>query len=111
MLGKLTNDANLVDAVISGASGIADITRQEFSALSQHCGADIPVRSYTSMIGHSMESNFPAGIALAALSLKNQQLFPPFEEAEIASTTSPNSILVTSIGHWKGEGLGLLEKV
>lgn len=111
MFEKLPDGGKSADAILSGASGVADITRQEFSILKQHYGEDTPIRSYTSMIGHSMESNFPAGIALAALALKNEQLFPPFEEAEKPSSTGPQSILVTSFGHWKGEGLGLLEKV
>jgi 3-oxoacyl-[acyl-carrier-protein] synthase II len=58
-----------------------------------------------------MEGTFPASIALAALALKNDRLYPPFEDAEKPSTVNPKSVLVTSFGHRHGEGLALVEKV
>ena len=108
---NLPEARNKVDSVVSGTTGIKDITNQEFSFLANQLGADIPVRSVTSMIGHSMEGAFPASIALAALAIKNSKLYPPFEEAEQPASVEPKSVLVTSFGHRFGEGLALLEKV
>ena len=108
---NLPEARNDIDSVVSGATGITDITGQEFSFLANQLGADIPVRSVTSMIGHSMEGAFPASIALAALAIKNSKLYPPFEEAEQPAKVEPKSVLVTSFGHRFGEGLALLEKV
>lgn len=108
---NLPEGRNNINAVISGASGVKDITEEEIAFLETTLGQDMPVRATTSMFGASMESNFPASIALAALALKNEKLYPPFEEAEKPSTEQPESILVTSFGHRFGEGLGLVEKV
>ena len=108
---KLPEARDTIDCVVSGTTGIEDITSQEFSFLADKLGADIPVRSVTSMIGHTMESAFPASIALAALAIRNAKLYPPFEEAEQSAKVEPNSVLVTSFGHRFGEGLALLEKI
>ncbi len=108
---RLPDEGKAVDTVLSGSSGVTNITQQEFAAIEKQYGSKTPTRAYTSMLGHSMECNFPAGIALAALSLKNEQNYPPFESAEKASPSSPQSILVSSFGHCMGEGLALVQKV
>jgi 3-oxoacyl-[acyl-carrier-protein] synthase II len=100
-----------IDSVISGATGVKDITGQEFAFLNEKLGTDIPVRISSSMIGHCLEGAFPASIALAALAVKNAKLYPPFEEAEKPASVDPKSVLVTSFGHRFGEGLALVEKV
>ena len=107
----LPEGRNNIDSVISGMSGIVDISQQEIDFLRNQLGAETPIRAQNSLIGNSIECNFPFAIALAALALKNGKFYPPFEQAEISSTTNPKSILVTSFGHRFGEGLGLVEKV
>ena len=111
IFNNLPDGRKKIDAVISGASGVSDITEQEFAFLQSELGKEMPIRAQNSTIGNAMECNFPFGIALAALALKNDKFYPPFEQAEMPSTTSPNSILVTSFGHRFGEGMGLVEKV
>ena len=108
---NLPDGRKKIDAVISGASGVSDITEQEFAFLQNELGKEMPIRAQNSTIGNAMECNFPFSIALAALALKNDKFYPPFEQAEMPSTTKPNSILVTSFGHRFGEGMGLVEKV
>ena len=108
---QISDDKSNINAVISGTSGVNAITAQEFAFLESELGNDIPVRAITSVIGHSMEGNFPFSIALAALALKNNKFYPPFEDAEKPASENPESILVTSFGHRHGEGLGLVEKV
>ena len=108
---NLSSDQSKIDSVISGASGVKEVTRQEFEFLENLLGTQMPIRIATSLIGHSMEGTFPASIALAALAVKNEKLYPPFEEAEKPSTLNPKSVLVTSFGHRHGEGMALVEKV
>ena len=63
------------------------------------------------MIGNPIEANFPAGIALAAMAIRNGGFFAPFEAAEKPLDGAPSSVLVSTIGHNLGEGFGLVEKV
>jgi 3-oxoacyl-[acyl-carrier-protein] synthase II len=60
-----------------------------------------------------MEAQFSLGIALAALSLSKKALFPPADSSgvEIAMATAPTQIVVVGTGHWRGEGMALVEAV
>lgn len=98
-------------AVISGATGSAGITDLEFEALRERLGKDVAMRAFNTMIGNPVEANFPAGVALAALAIYHGGFYPPFEEAEKPVAAAPSSVLVSSIGHYRGEGFGLLEKI
>lgn len=98
-------------AVISGASGCEQATRLEFDALRRHLGEDAAVRAFTTMIGNPVEANFPTGIALAALAIRNRGFYAPFEAAENRLSSIPDSLLVSAIGHYRGEGFGLVERI
>ena len=52
-------------------------------------------------------------IALATVALGHGTLFPPHDSTGLEKPMSGelSQILVTSVGHWRGEGLALLEKV
>ncbi|GIL00692.1 MAG: beta-ketoacyl-ACP synthase II [Alphaproteobacteria bacterium] len=97
-------------AVMSGASGCKGITGLEFDTLRRHLGEETAIRAYTTMIGNAVEANFPAGVALAALALFHKGFYPPFEEAE-KPLAAASKILVSSIGHYRGEGFALVEPV
>jgi 3-oxoacyl-[acyl-carrier-protein] synthase II len=60
-----------------------------------------------------METQFPLGLALAALSISKGKLFPPNDSAgvEIEMTKAPSQIVVVGAGHWRGEGMALVEAV
>ena len=60
-----------------------------------------------------METQFPLGLGLAALSISRHALFPPFDSSslEIEMTKPPSQIVVVGAGHWRGEGMGLVEAV
>lgn len=101
--------------VLSGASGAEPATREESLFLADLAGRgfDTAVRAYGSRLGHSVEAHFPAGVALAALALKAGHFFPAFEygDVECPCAVPPGRILVTSFGHWRGEGLALVERI
>lgn len=98
-------------AVLSGASGAAQITAEERTFLEQH--GDLAVRAPGSYVGHAMEPTFPMNIALATVALGHGTLFPPADSTGLEKPVSGplSQVLVTSVGHWRGEGLALVEKV
>lgn len=97
-------------AVLSGASGVPGITELEFEALNEALGDDVAVRAHCTQLGQSMEVNFPIGVAMAALALKNKSFYPSFEPVEKKLDGSPASILVTTVSHTIGEGAALLKQ-
>jgi len=106
-LGKL--DAN--GAIITGATGADPVTSEERAFLEKH--RDFAVRSSGTKFGHTMETQFPLGLAVAALSLSRGALFPPADSAgiEIEMTQAPTQIVVIGTGHWRGEGMALVEAI
>ena len=96
-------------AVISGASGTAPATAEERAFLAEH--PDIAVRATGTYIGHAFEPQFPMNVALAAVAVSRGKLYPSAEESggERAMNGPLTQVVVTSIGHWRGEGLALVE--
>ena len=76
------------DVVISGATGIKGITEDEQAALAD-IAPTAAIYATGDVIGHTMEAQAPAGVAIAAALIANGQ---------------SNEALVTSVGHWRGEG-------
>ncbi len=107
------NPANRDIAVLSGASGVEPATSEELQFLAEieRQRFNPVVRAWGSALGHSLEAHFFAGLALAALSVSNDVFYPPFDTFEAKSDTNlrPDSILVTSFGHWRGEALALVK--
>jgi len=59
------------DAVLSGATGVSEATKFEMDYLNSKLEEDTPIRAFQTLIGQPLEATFPAGVALAALALKN----------------------------------------
>jgi 3-oxoacyl-[acyl-carrier-protein] synthase II len=53
------------------------------------------------------------GLALAALSLSRGALFPPNDPTglEVEMSAAPTQIVVIGTGHWRGEGMALVEAI
>ncbi|SCY18306.1 beta-ketoacyl-ACP synthase [Microvirga guangxiensis] len=83
------------DVVISGATGVKGITEEEQVALTD-IAPGAAVHATGDVVGHTMEAQAPTGVALAA--------------GLIAKGTA-HEALVTSVGHWRGEGAIRLTKV
>jgi 3-oxoacyl-[acyl-carrier-protein] synthase II len=96
--------------VISGASGAEPATAEEKKVLE---GLGLPVRATTTHIGNGMEAQFLANIALGCQTVRKGTLFPPSGSGDIGETPASgiSQALVTSVGHWRGEGLALIERV
>src|SRR6186713_1816657 len=96
-------------AVLSGASGTAPATAEERAFLAEH--QDIAVRATGTYIGHAFEPQFPMNVALAAVAVSRGKLYPPADESgvERAMQGPLTQVVVTAIGHWRGEGLALVE--
>ena len=99
------------DAIVTGATGAEPATSEECAFLSGHHG--VAVRATGTSFGHTTETQFPLGVALAALSVARGALFPGHDgrgmEHDIG--TKPHRIVVTGVGHWRGEGMALIEAV
>lgn len=96
-------------AIITGATGAAPVTAEERAFLEKHRA--IPVRGTSTAFGHVVEAQFPLGLALAALSISRGTLFPPNDKTgvEIEMAKPPSQIVVIGAGHWRGEGMALVE--
>jgi 3-oxoacyl-[acyl-carrier-protein] synthase II len=98
-------------AVLSGATGVAPATAEEQAFLAAHPWQ--AVRATGTLVGHGLEPQFPMNIALAAVALQHGQIFPPHDRSgvERAGEVPLERVLVTSVGHWRGEGLALVDSV
>jgi 3-oxoacyl-[acyl-carrier-protein] synthase II len=106
-LGKLDGTG----AILTGATGAEPVTSEELAFLRRH--PDFAVRAIGTAFGHTMEAHFPLGLALAALSISRGALFPPNDPTalEVEMSKPPTQIVVIGAGHWRGEGMGLVEAV
>ncbi|WP_152045874.1 beta-ketoacyl-ACP synthase [Aureimonas psammosilenae] len=104
-----TEDRDLM--VLSGATGIAELSlleRELLRARFPHAA----LRSFGTVLGHSFEAQFIAGVALGAAALARRTAFSPFDgRVEDAIDYTPSSALVTTIGHVQAEGVCLLQPV
>jgi 3-oxoacyl-[acyl-carrier-protein] synthase II len=98
-------------AVISGATGAEPATGEERSWLAGL--PDVPVRATGTVLGHGFEPQFAMNIALATLALGREKLFPPLDSSgvERAYEGPLDQIAVTAVGHWRGEGMALVDAV
>jgi 3-oxoacyl-[acyl-carrier-protein] synthase II len=96
-------------AVLSGATGIAAITAEERAFLAKH--PDLAVRATGTHLGHGLEPQFPANIAIAAMAVQRGQLYPPSDSSgtERPMDAPLRQVVVTSVGNWRGESLALVE--
>jgi 3-oxoacyl-[acyl-carrier-protein] synthase II len=96
-------------AVLSGATGAEPATGEERAFLQTH--PDLAVRATGTYIGHSLEAQFVMNIALATLALAHEKLFPPADASGVERLMEGplSQVLVTGVGHRRGEGMALVE--
>ena len=107
-LGKIDDQGG---AIITGATGAEPVTSEERTFLGEHRG--FALRATGTSFGHTMETQFPLGIGLAALSISRGALFAPNDPTglEVEMSTPPSQIVVMGAGHWRGEGMALVEAI
>jgi 3-oxoacyl-[acyl-carrier-protein] synthase II len=98
-------------AFISGATGVEPATAEERAFLGSH--SEFAVRATGTHLGHGVEPQFAMNIALAAIALRRGTLFASRDATgfERPSGGPLAQVVVTSVGHWRGEGLALVEKI
>jgi 3-oxoacyl-[acyl-carrier-protein] synthase II len=96
-------------AVVSGTAGLEPATSAERAVLTE---IGLPVRNTGTYIGHGVEAQFMANIGIAAAVIEHGKLFAPAGTGDTgASPPDIAQVLVTGVGHWRGEGLTLIERV
>jgi 3-oxoacyl-[acyl-carrier-protein] synthase II len=97
--------------IISGATGAEPATGEERAWLKTI--PEIPIRATGSYVGHGFEPQFAMNVALAALVLHREKLFGPWDSSGIEREYEGalDRIVVTGVGHWRGEGMALVEAV
>jgi 3-oxoacyl-[acyl-carrier-protein] synthase II len=110
MWEKLPLDSGHV-AVLSGATGTEPGTSEERSFLAEH--SEVAVRATGSHVGHGFEPQFPMNVALAAIAVNRGNLFPSADAGNVERPMEGalTQAVVTAVGHWRGEGLALVEAV
>jgi 3-oxoacyl-[acyl-carrier-protein] synthase II len=98
-------------AVFSGATGVEPATAEERVFLEAR--PDLAVRATGSYLGHGAEPQFIMNVALAAVALGHGSLFPPCDASglERPMVADLSQVVVTGVGHWRGEALALVERV
>jgi 3-oxoacyl-[acyl-carrier-protein] synthase II len=98
-------------AIISGATGTEPGTSEERAWLKTM--PDLPVRATGSRLGHGLDAQFVMNIALATLVLGREKLFPALDSSGVEQPHDGplDQVAVTSVGHWRGEGIALVEGV
>jgi 3-oxoacyl-[acyl-carrier-protein] synthase II len=93
---------------LSGAAGVEPATSAEGQLLRE---IGLPIRNTGTYIGHGIEAQFPANLAIACAAIEHGNLFAPTGTgATGADVSGLSQMLVTSVGNWRGEGLALIER-
>jgi 3-oxoacyl-[acyl-carrier-protein] synthase II len=100
--------------ILSGCCGIQPQLSEEhdfLSSLSER-GISPAIRGVTTILGNNLEAQFPVNVALASLAVSKGAFFDPFDDSgvEQAYSGSPERILISTWGHWRGESLALIDR-
>ena len=100
-------------AVLSGCSGVQPQLSEELDFLGDLSlrGISPAIRGVTTILGNTLEAQFPVNVALASLSVSKGAFFDPFDNSGVEQEYSgnPERILISSWGHWRGESLALID--
>jgi 3-oxoacyl-[acyl-carrier-protein] synthase II len=100
--------------VLSGCCGVQPQLSEEhdfLSSLSER-GISPAIRGVNTILGNNLEAQFPVNVALASLAISKGAFFNPFDDSGIeqAYSGSPERILISTWGHWRGESLALIDR-
>ncbi|TCL73896.1 beta-ketoacyl-ACP synthase [Rhizobium sp. BK251] len=105
----LAGDAPAEGTVIfSGSTGFLELASREKALLDEKFPS-AAIRGYGGIAGHGLESQFPLGIAFAALALASEAKVPAFDPThERPMKAAASKAIVTTVGHVRGEGVAVL---
>ncbi|MHC5307257.1 beta-ketoacyl-ACP synthase [Bartonella sp. LJL80] len=102
MLELVKADSNFA---VSGASGVLGVTQTEKDVLDK---AGFVYRGISSVFGHLREAQFPLSLALSAIAVNKRAGFPALSEAEKPFEGELRSVVVSTVGTNRAEGLARL---
>jgi 3-oxoacyl-[acyl-carrier-protein] synthase II len=95
--------------IISGATGLQPATATEHRVLEE---IGLPIRNTGTYIGHGVDNQFIANLGVACAVIEHGKLFAPTGSGDVGeSPPGLSQAVVTSVGHYRGEGLALVERV
>jgi 3-oxoacyl-[acyl-carrier-protein] synthase II len=95
-------------AIFCGTTGMLELAAREKAVLEAQLPG-VVIRGYGGVLGHGLESQFLAGIALAALAVDKVAKVPAFDaEHERPMEAGAKAAIVTTVGHVRGEGVAVL---
>ncbi len=99
--------------VLSGCSGVQPHLNDEHEFLNNlsNRGIDPVVRGVTTVLGNTLEAQFPINVALASLAISKGSFFDPFDDSGVEQpyAGSPERILINTWGHWRGESIAVVD--
>jgi len=100
--------------VLSGCCGVQPQLQEEhdfLDGLSVH-GIEPVIRGISSVFGNTLEAQFPLSVILASLAIARGAFFAPFDLTGVEKEFygSPERVLISTWGHWRGESLALVDK-
>jgi len=111
LAGKITHGPL---PVLTGCSGIQPQLSEEHAFLNglSDIGAKPSIRAVTTVLGSTIEAQFPVSTILAALAISKGGFFEPFDDSGVEQpfAGSPEQVLISTWGHWRGESLALIDK-
>jgi len=100
--------------VLTGCCGVQPQLKEEHEFLDNLSELDIEpaIRGVTSLFGNTLEAQFPLNVALASLAISRGAFFDPFDVTGVEKpfSGSPERVLISTWGHWRGESMALVEK-
>ncbi|MGA9575867.1 MAG: beta-ketoacyl-ACP synthase [Lysobacterales bacterium] len=100
--------------ILSACCGVQPQLKEEHDFLNGLTGHGIEpvIRGVTTVLGNTLEAQFPVNVILASLAISRGAFFDPFDSSgvEKAYSGSPERVLISTWGHWRGESLALVEK-
>jgi 3-oxoacyl-[acyl-carrier-protein] synthase II len=71
----------------------------------------LPIRNTGTYIGHGVEAQFMANLAIACAAVEQGKLYPAQGPGDAGAGPSDLSqVVVTGVANWRGEGLALIER-
>jgi 3-oxoacyl-[acyl-carrier-protein] synthase II len=100
--------------ILSGCCGVQPQLQEEhdfLDGLSAH-GIEPVIRGVSSAFGNTLEAQFPLSVILASLAISRGAFFAPFDTTGVEKefSGSPERVLISTWGHWRGESLALVDK-